>query len=219
MASQGVFISEDASVPPAGQDVKGEPNATELQVICSTEARREPSEEEEEEEKKVTSAHLEPSTLPWSADKPRAPDNDQGSSENSASQSKDEEMCKGSPDVPHAHKESSTNSKARWRESMPEGDRWRDEVIEVQQDDKLDSSLADDEAKEEKHEGEPMCLSEKAPLGFTPHVKIVHLSDKEQPEESRVFFKNDEEEQLQMKPDSAAQFYPDCTEEENQQSE
>lgn len=105
---------------------------------------------------------------------------------------------------------------------MPEGDRWRDDVIEVQQDDKRDSSLADDEAEEEEEEegeGESMWISEKAPLGFTPHVKIVHPSYKEQPEESRVFFKKDEEEKLQMKPDSAAQFYPDWTEDENQHSE
>lgn len=102
---------------------------------------------------------------------------------------------------------------------MPEGDRWRDDVIEVQQHHKRDSSLADDEAEEEEGEGEFMWIAEKAPLGFTPHVTIVHQSYKEQPEESRVFFRKNEEEELQMKPDSAAQFYPDWTEEENQHSE
>lgn len=221
MSGQGGLTSEDPSILPAGQAAKNESNAIELQVIDSTEARRESSEdEEEEEEEAVSSAHLEPSTLPWSGDKPKAPDNDQGSSEKPASQSEDEEMYRGSPDLAHPHKESSSNNKSRWRESMPEGDRWRDDVIEVQQDDKRDSSLPNDETEgEEEGEGEPMWISEKAPLGFTPHVKIVQPSYNEQPEESRVFFKKDEEEELQMKPDSTAQFYPDWTEDENQSSE
>lgn len=213
MSGQGGLTSEDASFLPAGQAAKSEPNATELQAIHSTEAKRESSEEEEA----VTSACLEPSTLPWSGDKPKAPDSDQDS-EKSASQSEDEEMYRGSPDQPHLHEESSTNSKARWRESMPEGDRWRDDVIEVQQDDKRDSSLRDDETEEEG-EGGSMWISEKAPLCFSPHVNIVQPSYKEQPEESRVFFKKDEAEELQMKPNSAAQFYPDWTEDENQHSE
>lgn len=217
MSGQGGLTSELASFLPAGQAAESKPNATEMQAIHSTEASRGSLEEEEEEEEAVSSARLEPSTLPWSGDKPKASNNNQGSSGKSGSQHEDEEMYRGSPDLPYPHKESSTNSKARWRESMPEGDRWRDDVIEVQQDDKRDSSLVDDEAEQE--EDESMWISEKAPLGVTAHVKIVHPSYKEQPEESRVFFQKDEEEELQLKPDSAAQFYPDWTEDENQHSE
>lgn len=233
MSGQGCLTSEDSSTLPAGQAAKSKPYATELQAVDSTEARRESSEEEDEkeeeedEEEVVSSARLEPSTLRWSGDKPKELENDQGSLEKPAPQSEDEEMDRGSPDLQHPDAESSPNSKARWRESMPEGDRWRDDVIEVQQHHKRDSSLADDEAEEEEEEkeeeeeseGKLMWIAEKAPLGFTPHVTIVHQSYKEQPEESRVFFRNNEEEELQMKPNSAAQFYPDWTEEENQHSE
>lgn len=229
MSGQGGLTSEDSSTLPAGQAAKSKPNEIELQAVNSTEARRESSEEEdekeevEEEEEVVSSARLEPSTLRWSGDKPKEHENDQGSLEKPAPQSEDEEMYRGSPDLKHPHTESSPNSRARWRESMPEGDRWRDDVIEMQQHHKRDSSLADDEAEEEEEEeegeGKLMWIAEKAPLGFTPHVTIVHQCYKEQPEESRVFFRNDEEEELPMKPNSAAQFYPDWTEEENQHSE
>lgn len=216
MSGQGGLISEDATHPPADEAAKSEPNATKLQVIKDAEARREASEEEEEEA--VTSAHQEPSTLPWSGDKHRTPDNHQVSSEKPAPQPDDKEIYRGSPDLPHPHKESSNYSKARWRESMPEGDRWRDEVKEVQWDDKDDCSMADDEAEEEG-EGESKWIPQKAPLGFMANVKIVQPSCRDEPEECRVFLKKKEEEEEQMRPDSAARFYPDWTEEDHKHSE
>lgn len=225
MSDRGDLTSEDTTLPPAGLDAKSEPNATKLQVIDNSEVGRETSEEEEKEEEEedaVTSAHLEPSTLPWSGVKHKTPDRDQVSSEKNAPQSEDEEMYRGSPDLPYLHKASSKHSKARWRESMPEGDRWRDDAIEVQKDDKRDCSVADDEAEDEEEEetdGEPMWIPEKAPLGLMANVKIVHPSSQEQPEECRVFLKREEEEELQMKPDLTAQFYPDWTEEDNKHSE
>lgn len=215
MSGQGDLTSEDTTLPPAGLDAKSEPNTTKLQVVDDSEVKRETSEEEEEEEEEeaVISAHLEPSTLPWPGVQHKTPDHVKVSS---APQPKDEEMYRGSPDLPYPHKESSKHSKARWRESMPEGDRWRDDVIEVQQDEKRDCSLADDEAEDEEEEtdGESMWIPEKAPLGFLANVKIVHPSYQEQPEECRVFLKREEEEELQMKPDLAAQCYPDQTEED-----
>lgn len=216
MSGQGGLTSEDATRPPADEAAKSEPNATKLQVINDAEARREASEEEEEA---VTSAHEEPSTLPWSGDKHRTPDNHQASSEKPALPPDDEEMYRGSPDLPHPHKESSECSKARWRESMPEGDRWRDEVREVQRDDKDDSSMADDEAEEEEEEegeAESTRIPQKAPLGFMANVKIVQPSYRDEPEECRVFLKKEEEER---RPDSAARFYPDWTEEDDKRSE
>lgn len=217
MSGQGGLTSEDVTCPPADEAAKSEPNTTKLQVIKDAEARREASKEEEEEEEAVTSAHQEPSTLPWSGDKHRTPDSHQASSEKPVPQPDDEEMYRGSPDLPHPPNESSNYSKARWRESMPEGDRWRDEVKEVQRDDKDNCSKADAEAEEEG-EGESTWIPEKAPLGFMANVKIVQPSYRDEPEECRVFLKKEEEEE-QMRPDSAAQFYPDWTEEDNKQSE
>ncbi|TWW65682.1 transmembrane protein 79-like [Takifugu flavidus] len=211
MSGQGGLSSEDTTRPPADEAAKSEPKATKLQVINDAEARREASEEEEEA---VTSAHEEPSTLPWSGDKHRTSDNHQASSEKPALPPDDEEMYRGNPDLPHPHKESSECSKARWRESMPEGDRWRDEVKEVQRDDKDDSSMADDEAEEEEEgEAESTRIPQKAPLGFMANVKIVQPSYRDEPEECRVFLKKEEEEQ--RRPDSAARFYSDWTEEDD----
>ncbi|CAG10792.1 unnamed protein product [Tetraodon nigroviridis] len=123
-------------------------------------------------------------------------------------------MYGGGPDLGRAQRESSTN-RARWRESMPEGDRWRDDETELQRDDKGNGFLADDEAEGGE---ESTWNPEKTPLSFTPHVRIVHPSSKEPPEGSEVFLKKDEEEEQQRKPDSAAQFYPDWAEEESRRN-
>ncbi|TMS18599.1 Transmembrane protein 79 [Larimichthys crocea] len=99
---------------------------------------------------------------------------------------------------------------------MPEGERWRDDEIEVQRHDKGDGSLADDEEEEEEEEeGESHWISEKAALGFTPQVTIVRPSSKELPEESRLFIERDEKEEPQMEPDSAMQYYPEWTEQQD----
>lgn len=189
----------------------------ELQEINGTEERREITDDDEEEEEVVTSALLEPSTLPWSADKHKTPhtdNNDRVSLGKRGSEPEDVETNGGS------HTESDGNSKARWRESMPEGDRWRDDVIEVQQEDKRDGSLADDEAEEEEEEeeeeeGESTWISEKSVQGFTPKVTIVHPSCKEQPEECRLVMKKEEKEDPPMEPDSTAQFYPEWMEDDD----
>lgn len=169
----------------------------------------------------TTSALLEPSTLPWPGDKDRRPqtDNDDGVlSEKRVSEPEEREMEMngGSQDLSEELRGSDRKSKARWRESMPEGERWRDDEIEEQQDRKGDGSLADDEDEEEEEEEEGSnWISEKAALGFTPQVTIVRPSSKELPEESRLFIEKDEKEELQMEPDSAAQFYPEWTEEDD----
>ncbi|XP_027892969.1 transmembrane protein 79 [Xiphophorus couchianus] len=149
-------------------------------------------EEEEEEEEMARSAHFEPSTLPWPGDKHRRllleqDDDVLGPEEKDSGLSQDlsEERSQADGDV---------RSKAKWRESMPEGERWRD--------DKGDGSLADDE--DEEDEG---WMSEKPSTGFTPHVTIVCPTTNELPEEERHF--REEEEELNMEHDPAAQFYPE----------
>ncbi|XP_051926151.1 transmembrane protein 79 [Hippocampus zosterae] len=77
-------------------------------------------------------------------------------------------------------------SKAKWRESMPEGDKWRDDLPAVQRDSKGDGSLADD--KEENEEEEVShWVSEKGAMGFTPQVQVIRRQSSEvAPQESRL---------------------------------
>lgn len=227
MSDQGGLVSEEVAVSPAGPAAEPQIAPKKVQDGKSIEERREitdeeeeeegeeEEEEEEDEEEKTTSALLEPSTLPWPADKDgvwsekRVPEPEE----------KDTEVTGGSQDLPE---ESDRKSKARWRESMPEGERWRDDESEVQKDDKGDGSLADDEDEEEEEEeggGESKWISEKAALGFTPQVTIVCPSRKEPPAESRLFVERDAKEEAQREPDSAAQFYPEWTEQDGKYCE
>lgn len=173
---------------------------------------------EEEEEEVTSSAHLEPSTLPWPGDKDKRPqtDNDDGVwSEKGVSEpeERDTGISRGSQDLSEEQSQAESDIKSKWRESMPEGEKWRDDEIEVQRDNKGDGSLADDE--EEDEEGESNWISEKAALSFTPKVTIVRPSSKEFSEESRLFIEKDIENEPQTEPDSAAQFYPEWTEQDD----
>lgn len=181
----------------------------------------EEDEEEEEEEEVTRSALLEPSTLPWSGDKKLQTDNAHGVwSEKGASEpeERDAEISGGNQVVSEEQRqaESDRKSKAKWRESMPEGERWRDDEIEVQQDHKKDKSVADEEGEQK---GEMNWISEKATLGFIPQVTIVHPSSKELPEESRHFIEKDIDRESQMEPDSAAQIYSEWTEQDDKYCE
>ncbi|XP_008288800.1 transmembrane protein 79-like [Stegastes partitus] len=179
--------------------------------------------EEEEEEEVTSSAHLEPSTLPWPGDKNKTPllDHDDGVwSDKAASEpeERDTGISGGSQDLSEeqSQPESDVKSKAKWRESMPEGERWRDDEIEVQRDDKGDGSLADDEEEEEEEEEEESkWVPEKASLGITPHVMIVCQSGKEVPVERRHFVEKDEDMEPQMEPEPAVQYYPEWVEQDD----
>lgn len=174
-------------------------------------------EEEEEEDDDVTSsAFLEPSTLPWSADKnSRAlTDQDDGiSSEKGGSEleERDTGISRGSQDLSEeqSQEESDVKSKTKWRESMPEGERWRDDEIKVKQGDKEDGSLADDEDEEDEGEDEGglTWVSEKSSPGFTPQVMILNHSTKEVPEVSRPL--GEKEVEPEMEHDSVVEFYPE----------
>lgn len=169
MSDQGGLASEEAVVLPSGAAAEPQIATKKVQEGRRTEEQREITDEEEEkeeEEEVTTSALLEPSTLPWPGDK----DGVWSEKRVVEPEEKDAEMTGGSQDL---SEESERKSKARWRESMPEGERWRDDDIEVQQLDKGDGSLADDEDEEEEEEGESKWISEKAALGFTPEVRIV----------------------------------------------
>ncbi|KAF3834085.1 hypothetical protein F7725_025289 [Dissostichus mawsoni] len=155
----------------------------------STDKEGEDSNEEEEEEEEEEGNKDRPQT-----------DNDDGV----WSEERDTGVSGGSQDLSEEHRDMKSSMKSKWRESMPEGEKWRDDELEVQRDDKGEGSLADDEdeEEEEEEEGESNWRSEKAAMGFSPQVTIVRPSSKELLEESRMFIEDDEKE-LQAEHDAA----------------
>ena len=236
MSGQGGPISDEVAVPPA------DPAAEKIATIKprdsdSTEEGREVTDKEEEEEEEeeeegineeddeeevTSSAHLEPTTLPWPGDKDKRPqtdDNDQAWSEKRVSESEERDtgISGGSQDL---SEDAESDRKGKWRESMPEGEKWRDDEIEVQRDDKGEGSLADDEdegeeEEEEDNNGESNWISEKTSPNFTPQVTIVRPSSKEIPEESRLFIERDDREELQDEPESAGLYYQEWAEQDD----
>lgn len=246
MSGQGGLISEEVAPSPTGptaepQTATKKPqdsNSLEKSEITDEEEEdlkeegdeddddNDEKEEDEEEEEEVTrSALLEPSTLPWPGDKDIRPLLDNrgevwSEKEGSKPEEGDTGISIGSQDLSEerSQSESDRKSKAKWRESMPEGERWRDDEIEVQRDHNGDSSLADDEddeEEEEEEEEEPHWISEKAGLGINPQVTIVRPSSKEVPEESRLFIVRDDQKMEQMEPETEGQFYPEWTEQDD----
>lgn len=178
--------------------------------------REEEDQKEAEEEEVSSSALLEPSTLPWPGDKDKRPQIDKEDGVCSEkTEERDTEMSRGSQELCDSQTESERKSRDRWRESMPEGERWRDDEVEVHRDRKGDGSLADDEEEEEDEDEESNWISEKAALGFTPQVTIVRPSSKEVPEESRLFIERDVEKEAQLEPEPEAHIYPEWMEEED----
>lgn len=219
MSDQDGVISEKTSLLPAGPAAEPLTAVNKVQDDKSTEEERKITDEEEEgkEDKIATSAHLEPSTLPWPGDKDRRPQTDSNDGawpEKRVLEPEDKEMT----EEPN-REESARKTKSRWRESMPEGERWRDDEIEVQHEGKHDGSLADDEdegdddeeEEKEKEGEEAKWIPEKAALGFTPEVTIVRPSFKVQPEERKLFIERDEKQEAQVELNPAAQVYPQWT--------
>ncbi|XP_041867538.1 uncharacterized protein LOC121656914 [Melanotaenia boesemani] len=221
MSGQGAVVidlNEEVAILPSGPtaDPQIEGSKKPKHSPSSEEVKEITDEGEEEEEEEVTSsAHLEPSTLPWPGDQGKKLLLDQGDGV-SGLEIKDAGISKGSQDLSEkqSQAESDMRSKAKWRESMPEGERWTEDEIEVQQGSKGDGSLADDEKEGEEEEDEEW-ISEKPALGFTPHVMIVNPSGKDAPEERTYFTDKKMENEPKMEPDSAAQFYPDWEEQDD----
>ncbi|XP_043995193.1 uncharacterized protein tmem79a [Gambusia affinis] len=213
MAGLVVDLNDMVVFPPDGSNGKPKITEGEKQEDSDTSAEelKESTDEEEEEEEMVRSAHCEPSTLPWPGDKHRRLLLDDGlgpeEKDSGLSQDLSEERSQADGDV---------RSKAKWRESMPEGERCRDDEIELRRNDKGDGSLADDE--DEEDEG---WMSEKPSTGFTPHVTIVCPTTNELPEEERYFKEEEEEEkrELNMEHNPAAQFYPEWEDQDDKYCE
>ncbi|KAJ0003409.1 hypothetical protein NQD34_008507 [Periophthalmus magnuspinnatus] len=156
--------------------------------------------EEEVVEEVSVCAAMEPSTLPWSSkEKPQTDQDDGIWSEKCTSEPEDGDtgISGGSQDISekqsHAGEEEEEeigNVKAKWRESMPEGERWRSDEIQ-QNSDKGGGSLADDEEEEEEEdrdEEDERWRAVKGVPGFTPQVTIVRMSSKDLQEEERPLF-------------------------------
>ncbi|XP_047461401.1 uncharacterized protein LOC125020156 [Mugil cephalus] len=183
-------------------------------------------EDEEEEEEMSKSAHLEPSTLPWPGDKrpPREHDKAAWSDQDvSEADERDTGISADGQDLSEeqSQAESDRKGKAKWRESMPEGERWREDEIKEHRHDGGDGSLADDEEEEEdeeeedEEEEEEWRKMEKSGLGFTPNVMILSPSGREAPEERRPFIEKEVEREPYMEPDSAVQIYSDWGQEDD----
>lgn len=164
------------------------------EVIKSTdeEENEESDDNSIEEEEAAVCASMEPCTLPWPGDKrPRTEDDAGVWSEKCISKLEDRDtgISEGSQDLSEKQsQEDSIRNKAKWRESMPEGERWRSEEIQ-QHSDKEGGSLADDEEEEdEEEERDGKWMAEKGVPGFTPRVTILRLSSKDLREEERPLY-------------------------------
>ncbi|CAL8396991.1 unnamed protein product [Gadus morhua 'NCC'] len=138
----------------------------------SCEEEEEEEEEEVEEEQSVfCSAPSEPSTLPWPGDKLGRMLGAEDSGTMSAIDRVSEEETAWSQSSRQA--EGNLKRRSKWRESMPEGERWRAYESEGQHGDKGSGSLADGE-EEEEDDGSVNWMPEKAALVFTPRVNILN---------------------------------------------
>ncbi|XP_037329354.2 transmembrane protein 79-like [Pungitius pungitius] len=219
-------LTEEMALPPAESQIAGSKKPEGRNSIEErwkvTGGEKEVALSEEEEEM-TTSAHFEPNTLPWPGDKDnRAPtEKDTGVwSEKGVPHPEDtEELCRGGRDLSKEQSQPEDDRTSRWRQSMPEGERWRDDDdVEMQRDTNGDGSLADDdeEEEEEEEEGEggwkrSNWIPEKAALSVNPQVTIVRPSSKELPEESRLFIEKD----VGKEHNSAVHFPPEWTEQDD----
>lgn len=205
-------LNEEVALLPAGHTAQ--PQTAESEKAQDSNSEKEGRESADEEEDVRSSAHLEPSTLPWPGDKDKKLllENEDAS----GSEERDTGISRGSQDLSEerSQAEGDAGSKSKWRESMPEVERWRDDV-QVERKDKGDGSLADDEEEEEEEDKE--WVSEKHSLGFTPHVEILCPSSKE-PVEGSGYLREQMQREVPMEHNSA-QFYPEWDEQDDKYCE
>lgn len=134
------------------------------------------------------SSAIEPCTLPWPGDrKPQTEHEDDGiGSEKFPSEPEDGDtgISRGSQDISEKQSQGEDGDgggigkKSKWRESMPEGERWQSDEIKGR-----GGSLADDEDEGDEEDSEVQWKAEKGVPGFTPQVTIVRMSSKDLQEE------------------------------------
>lgn len=164
-------------------------------------------------------AAMEPCTLPWPGDRkpPKEPEDDGIWSEKCTSEPEDGDtgISGGSQDISEKQEEEGgIGNKSKWRESMPEGERWRSDEI-LQHHHKGGGSLADDE-DEEEDEGEVDWKAEKGVPGFTPQVTIVRMSSKDlQEEQERPLFEETGGYRDPYPDEGSAQMYHEWTQQDD----
>ncbi|KAK2830483.1 hypothetical protein Q5P01_018414 [Channa striata] len=222
----GIFSPDNPTAEPEmGESITVQDNndVEEINEITDEEEnddvkKEEIQEEEEEGKEEVASlALLEPSPSPELGDqRPHVENNDGVWTEERASEPDENNtaISGGSQDLSEEEiqAECDRKSSAKWRESMAEGERWRDDDMEAQQDSKKDNTPADEDEEEVE---KTHWISKNGTLGFTPQVTIVRPSTKEFSEESRHFLEKDAAKEPQVQPDSAMQFYPHRTEQDD----
>ncbi|XP_031649400.1 uncharacterized protein LOC109907441 isoform X2 [Oncorhynchus kisutch] len=191
---------------------------TEQQGLEHRGMEKEKGEEDEKQEakKETSSAALEPSTLLWLGDREGEKGGVVSESEGAEGEEEREaERIGGSTELLEGQEsQPESERKAKWRESMPEGERWRDDEFEGGQGEEMDGSLADDE----EEEGPVNWMPEKVAQVFTPTV-IVRPSSKweEFPLENSKYGEMDTEKRPFLEPQTPTAppvlYYPQWTEE------
>ncbi|KAK7898916.1 hypothetical protein WMY93_019769 [Mugilogobius chulae] len=166
-----------------------------LKPIDKAEKNFEDNDGAQQEDEEVSAA-VEPCTLPWPGDRKPQTDQDDGiGSEKCTSEPEDgdtgisRDISEKQSHEGGEEEEEGMENKSKWRESMPEGERWRSDEIRRQNSDKGGGSLADDEEEEDEDDDEEKWRAEKGVPGFSPQVTIVRMSSKDlQEEEERPLF-------------------------------
>lgn len=173
----------------------------------------------EQHEEPAGCAAMEPCTLPWPGDrKPlKEPEDDGIWSEKCTSEPEDGDtgISGGSQDISEKQEEEGgIGNKSKWRESMPEGERWRSDEI-LQHHDKGGGSLADDEDEGEEEE-EVDWKAEKGVPGFSPQVTIVRMSSKDlQEEQERPLFEETDGYREPYPEEGSVQMYHEWTQQDD----
>ncbi|XP_021427824.2 transmembrane protein 79 [Oncorhynchus mykiss] len=198
---------------------------TEQQGLEHRGMEKEQGEEDEKQEAKreTSSAALEPSTLLWLGDREGEKGGVVSESEGAEGDEEEEEEERvaerigGSTELLEGQEsQPESERKAKWRESMPEGERWRDDELEGGQREEMDGSLADDE--EEGEEGPVNWMPEKVAQVFTPTVIVRPSSKREEfPLENSRYGEMDTEKRPFLEPQTPTAppvlYYPQWTEE------
>ncbi|CAL8294865.1 unnamed protein product [Merluccius merluccius] len=177
-----------SSDPTAEGHIQEKHTSEEVKGAGEEEGSPEDDDDEEEDKTEACSALSEPSTLPWPDDKlglmPETEDSrvssgkvraaeEEEEEEDEEEEEEDEEESGGSQSS--THPEGGMKRRSQWRESMPEGERWRAYEAEGQQQDKSARSVADGEEDEDADDEDSVnWMPEKAALVFTPQVSIVN---------------------------------------------
>ncbi|KAJ8000228.1 hypothetical protein DPEC_G00202660 [Dallia pectoralis] len=144
--------------------------------------KRDNSEVLEDEVQTNRSAAVEPSTLTWPEDRERERAGERGVlGPDGGAVGKPERRTEngvGSQELLQKREnQPESETKTTWRDSMPEGDRWRDEEVGERQVKQTDGTLADDEEEDEDEDTLNNWMPEQAAHVFTPTV-IVRPSSK-----------------------------------------